>query len=95
MSPAPKHVNMTPPTSKSKPLPRAKVAPTLHSQAKEELLPPPTKQEENDYMVPEDECPDVHNLKLGENETILVYHFYCSSYKSVHTSKASKVSLNE
>ncbi|XP_034400148.1 signal-transducing adaptor protein 1-like [Cyclopterus lumpus] len=60
MTPTPKYVSMTSPTSKT--VPRAQVAPMLRSQTKEELLPP--KQEESEYVVPEDQCPDVHNLKL-------------------------------
>ncbi|XP_068570992.1 signal-transducing adaptor protein 1-like isoform X2 [Cebidichthys violaceus] len=62
VSPAPKCISITSPTPKI--VPKAQVAPMLRSQTKEELLPPPTKQKEDEYLLPEDQCPDVHNLKL-------------------------------
>ncbi|KAM6952376.1 signal-transducing adaptor protein 1-like isoform 2-T2 [Lycodopsis pacificus] len=61
VSPAPKCISVTSTTPKI--VPKAQVAPMLRSQNKAELLPPPTKQEEDEYLVPEDQCPDVHNLK--------------------------------
>ncbi|XP_075959508.1 signal-transducing adaptor protein 1-like [Anarhichas minor] len=62
VSPAPKCISIASTTPKI--VPKAQVAPMLHSQTKAELLPPPTKQQEDEYLVPEDQCPDVHNLKL-------------------------------
>ncbi|XP_068447392.1 signal-transducing adaptor protein 1-like [Clinocottus analis] len=62
VSPAPKHVNMTLPTPKT--VPKAQVAPMLRSQTKEEPLPPQTKSVESEYVFPDDQHPDVPNLKL-------------------------------
>ncbi|XP_054454218.1 signal-transducing adaptor protein 1-like [Anoplopoma fimbria] len=62
VSPAPKYVNSTPPSTKT--LPKAQVAPRRRSETKEALMPPLKKQEEGEYVVPEDRCPDVHNLSL-------------------------------
>lgn len=66
VSPAPKCISLTSPTPKT--VPQAQVAPMLRSQTKEELLPPPTKPVEGEYVVPDDDSSGDHKLKLGENE---------------------------
>lgn len=40
----------------------------LRSQKTQEFLPPPVEPEEGEYVVPDDDKPNDHNLKLGENE---------------------------
>nr|XP_040029630.1 signal-transducing adaptor protein 1-like isoform X1 [Gasterosteus aculeatus aculeatus] len=60
-SPAPKYISVTPPVPKI--IPKAQVAPMLRSQMREELPTPPAK-EEDEYVLPEDQCPDSHNLNL-------------------------------
>ncbi|XP_070770022.1 signal-transducing adaptor protein 1-like [Enoplosus armatus] len=59
VSPAPKCISINSPAPKT--VPKAQVAPMLRSQTKEELLPPPAKPEEGEYVVPDD--PDDQNLK--------------------------------
>ncbi|XP_051275098.1 signal-transducing adaptor protein 1-like [Dicentrarchus labrax] len=61
-SPAPKCISITSPTPKT--VPKAQVAPMLRSKTKDELLPPPTKPEESEYVVPD--AHDDHQLKLGQ-----------------------------
>ncbi|XP_059202638.1 signal-transducing adaptor protein 1-like [Centropristis striata] len=66
VSPAPECISVTSPEPKAVPraqvahkaIPRAQVAPMLRSQTKTEPVPPPTNQEEDDYLVPDD-----HNQK--------------------------------
>lgn len=62
VSPAPKCVSITSPTPKK--VPKAEVAPMLRSQTKAELPPPPTDPVGGEYVIPDDHCPDEHNLKL-------------------------------
>ncbi|XP_044061212.1 signal-transducing adaptor protein 1-like isoform X2 [Siniperca chuatsi] len=66
VSPAPKCISITSTFTSpaSKTVPKAKVAPMLRSQTKEEPLPPPTKPVEGEYVVPDDHSPDDHKLKL-------------------------------
>ncbi|XP_010784775.1 signal-transducing adaptor protein 1 isoform X2 [Notothenia coriiceps] len=52
MSPVPKCVGIS--SAILKTVPKAKVAPMLHSQTKEELPPPPTNQDGGDYVMPDD-----------------------------------------
>ncbi|XP_034454157.1 signal-transducing adaptor protein 1-like [Hippoglossus hippoglossus] len=66
LPPAPNCISITSPTPKT--VPKAQVAPMLHPQIQKELQLPPTKPAEDEYVVPEDDTPDYHNLRLGENE---------------------------
>ncbi|KAL6117596.1 stap1 [Pungitius sinensis] len=59
---APKYISITPPVAKI--IPKAQVAPMLRSQTREELPPLPPPKQEDEYVLPEDQCPDVHNLNL-------------------------------
>ncbi|XP_038555010.1 signal-transducing adaptor protein 1-like isoform X1 [Micropterus salmoides] len=71
--PTPKCINIT--SAAPKTVPKAQVAPMPRSQTKEELLPPPTKTEETEYVVPDDHSPGANNLNLvqldGELREIL------------------------
>ncbi|XP_072252523.1 signal-transducing adaptor protein 1-like [Leuresthes tenuis] len=58
VSPPPSCISLPSPTPKD--VPKAQVAP-MKRQSTNEHLPPP---EENEYLVPEDEIPDDHDLKL-------------------------------
>ncbi|KAM8910149.1 signal-transducing adaptor protein 1-like [Spinachia spinachia] len=57
--PAPKYISITPPVAKI--IPKAQVAPMLPFKTREELPPPPTKQED-EYVLPQDECPEFYKL---------------------------------
>lgn len=61
VSPAPECVSIASPTPKT--VPQAQVAPMLRSQTKAELPRPPANPE-GEYVVPNDQCADKHNLKL-------------------------------
>ncbi|XP_026186270.1 signal-transducing adaptor protein 1-like [Mastacembelus armatus] len=73
VSPPPKCVSITSPTTKT--IPKAHVAPMQQSQPKEALLSTPAKPGEGEYVVPNDHKPDDPNLKLvqldGELQRIL------------------------
>lgn len=43
------------------------MAPMLQSNTKD-LLPPPPEPADGEYMVPDDQSPDDHKLKLGEHQ---------------------------
>ncbi|XP_070693166.1 signal-transducing adaptor protein 1-like isoform X2 [Pempheris klunzingeri] len=64
--PAPKCISITSPTPKT--IPKAQVAPMLRSQTKEELLPPPAKPVEGEYLCPDDDSPHDLKIKLGEDD---------------------------
>lgn len=49
-----------------KTVPKAKVAPLLRAQPKEEPEPAAAEAEENDYLVPDEHRPDDHKQKHGE-----------------------------
>ncbi|XP_029298043.1 signal-transducing adaptor protein 1-like [Cottoperca gobio] len=63
MSPAPKCISITSPTLKT--VPKAQVAPMLHSQAEEKLLPTTTNPEDSEYVDPDKHY---HNLKLVQED---------------------------
>ncbi|KAK2904202.1 hypothetical protein Q8A73_010859 [Channa argus] len=59
---SPKCISITSPPAKT--VPKALVAPMLGFQTKEE--PAPTEPAVGEYVIPDDDHPDDHNLKLGE-----------------------------
>ncbi|KAF3838477.1 hypothetical protein F7725_010245 [Dissostichus mawsoni] len=55
-----------------KTVPKAQVAPMLRSETKEELPPPPTNQDEGDYVMPDDHDPKLKPVQMdGELEAVL------------------------
>uniref|UniRef100_UPI0037E883AA signal-transducing adaptor protein 1-like n=1 Tax=Semicossyphus pulcher TaxID=241346 RepID=UPI0037E883AA len=64
VSPAPKCIRIPSPASKV--IPSAKVSPMVRSETKEKLPLSPTDPEEGEYLLPDDDGPEYHNLKLGQ-----------------------------
>ncbi|XP_026212815.1 signal-transducing adaptor protein 1-like [Anabas testudineus] len=64
VAPAPKHVSISSPTPKT--ILKAQVAPMLRSQCGKEPPPPPAEPEEAEYVVPDDDRPPDHKLKLAQ-----------------------------
>ncbi|XP_028272381.1 signal-transducing adaptor protein 1-like [Parambassis ranga] len=60
--PAPECVATTSPTAKI--IPKAQVAPMVQSQNKEEPLPDPAKPVGGEYVLPDEDGPDEHDLKM-------------------------------
>ncbi|KAK1904086.1 Signal-transducing adaptor protein 1 [Dissostichus eleginoides] len=70
MSPVPKCVSIS--SAILKTVPKAQVAPMLRSETKEELPPPPTNQDEGDYVMPDDHDPKLKPVQMdGELEAVL------------------------
>ncbi|KAK2849070.1 hypothetical protein Q5P01_008904 [Channa striata] len=66
VSATPKCIDIT--SRPPKTVPKALVAPMLWSQTKEELLPAPPEPEGGEYVMPDDDQPDNHSVKLAQLE---------------------------